>query len=424
MLWWTTAGESHGPALIALLEGLPSGVPVTTAMISDALEERRGGYGRGARQKFEQDKVRILAGVRHGVSTGAPIAIEIQNSEWPKWEAVMSSDPVDPSLLQIDAGRGDVREMSRNRRLTAPRPGHADLAGMVSYRLDDARDVLERASARETAARVALGAVARSFLKSVAGIHVLGHVVSVGPERGGGALPRPEDADALRQSPLRTTSESDAKRFAAVIDEAKRDGETVGGVAEVVAWNVPLGLGSHTSSEQKLDARIAAAFMSIQSAKAVEIGDGFASAAAFGSSAHDEIAVEDGTVSRLTNRAGGIEGGTSNGQVIRASVGFKPISTVPKGQRTVDLATGQASSAFHQRSDTAQVVPGAVIAQAMMELVLAQALTERFGGRSVDEVRGQLELHSRYVRDRLSASNEDASGDRGAAGGPGGGAKG
>ena len=401
MLRWTTAGESHGPALIALLEGLPSGVPITTAMIADALQERRGGYGRGARQKFEQDKVRILAGVRHGLSTGAPIAVEIGNSEWPKWEAVMSADPVDPSVLQIDAGKGDVREMSRNRRLTAPRPGHADLAGMVSYRLDDARDVLERASARETAARVALGAIARSFLAVTADICVLSHVVSVGPVHGCGALPRPEERDVLRQSPLRTTSEVDAKRFAAEIDKAKAGADTIGGVAEVVAWNVPLGLGSHVSSEEKLDARIAAALMSIQSAKAVEIGDGFTAAAAFGSSAHDEMVVENGTVSRLTNRAGGIEGGTSNGQVIRASVGFKPISTVPRGQRTVDLVTGTAASAFHQRSDTAQVVPGAVIAQAMVELVLAQALTERFGGRSVDEVRAQLQIHLDYVQGRL-----------------------
>ena len=403
MLHWTTAGESHGPALIALLEGLPSGVPVTTEMITDALAERRFGYGRGARQKFERDNVRILSGVRHGFSTGAPIAIEIENSEWPKWEAVMSADPVPPEALQVDAGKGDVREMSRNKVLSTPRPGHADLPGMISYRLGDARNVLERASARETAARVALGAVARSFLQEVAGIQVLGHVVAVGEERSRTeGIPTPADRQALRDSPLRTTCKKSEAKFIGAIDNAKKQGDTIGGVAEVVAWNVPLGLGSHVTSDQKLDVKLAAALMSIQSAKAVEIGDGFAVSRSLGSSAHDEIVIDGNRIVRANNRAGGIEGGTSNGEVIRASVAFKPISTVPRALRTVDLETGEATTAFHQRSDTAQVVPGAVIAQAMVELVLAQALTERFGGRSLAEVREQVRLHNDYVEQMLS----------------------
>lgn len=396
MLQWFTAGESHGPALIALMEGMPAGVPVTTESVREALAERRLGYGRGARQQFEQDEIRILAGVRHGFTTGAPIAIEIANSEWPKWEQVMSADPVPDSALQVDAGKGDVREMSRNKKLTAPRPGHADLAGMISYRADDARDILERASARETAARVALGSIARAFLCEACGTTVVGHVVAVGPVNGRGALPEASDREALASSPMRTTDADLEQEFTQVVDRAKADGDTVGGVAEVVAWNVPVGLGSHVSADQKLDARIAAALMGIQSAKAVEIGDGLAACAAFGSEAQDPIAVQDGRISRTSNRSGGIEGGTSNGQPIVARVGFKPISTVPRALPTVNLDSGESQTAFHQRSDTCQVVPAAVIAESMVELTLAAALTERFGGRSVAEVREQIAVQRAY----------------------------
>ncbi|WRS29693.1 chorismate synthase [Actinomycetaceae bacterium MB13-C1-2] len=402
MLSWTTAGESHGPALIALMEGMPAGVPVTTGMIQEALAERRLGYGRGARQAFERDEVRVISGLRHGRTTGAPITIEIGNSEWPKWQAVMSADPVDEAELRVDAGKGDSREMSRNKKLTTPRPGHADLAGMVSYRTDDARNILERASARETAARVALGALARSLLREVAGTEIIGHVVEVGTVKGRAAFPGATDRDALQASPMRTLDPSLDEAFRAVVDSAKEGGDTVGGVVEVVAWNVPLGLGSHVSSEMKLDAQIAAALMGIQSAKAVEIGDGFTAARSFGAAVQDEIVLRSGAVTRSSNRSGGIEGGTSNGEPVVARVGFKPISTVPRALSTVNLSTGEEESAFHQRSDTCQVVPAAVICESMVALVLARALTERFGGRSLGEVREQLEVHQRYVDSVLS----------------------
>ncbi|MFZ1383132.1 MAG: chorismate synthase [Scrofimicrobium sp.] len=398
MLSWTTAGESHGPALIALMEGMPAGVPVTTEMIRDALAERRLGYGRGARQSFERDEVTILSGVRHGWTTGAPIAIEIGNSEWPKWQAVMSADPVDEAELRVDAGKGDSREMSRNKKLQAPRPGHADLAGMISYRTDDARNILERASARETAARVALGALARSLLRVVAGTEVIGHVVEVGNVSGEPVvLPVPGDRAALQASSMRTLDPKLEEAFTTVVDSAKEGGDTVGGVVEVVAWNVPLGLGSHVSSEMKLDAQIAAALMGVQSAKAVEIGDGFAAARSFGSAVQDEIVLESGAVTRSSNRSGGIEGGTSNGEPIVARVGFKPISTIPRALSTVNLSTGEEESAFHQRSDTCQVVPAAVICESMVALIVARALTQRFGGRSVSEVKEQVAGQRRYA---------------------------
>ena len=407
MLHWYTAGESHGPALVALMEGMPAGVAITTTDVKDALARRRAGYGRGARQKFEQDRVRFLAGVRHGVTTGAPIAIEIANSEWPKWEKVMSADPVDPSELLVDAGRGDGREMSRNKRLSTPRPGHADLAGMVSYRTDDARNILERASARETAARVALGALARALLTQACGVEVLGHVVSVGDVSAkGGELPAPGQRERLDSSPVRTLDPGAEASFVAKIDETKAAGDTIAGVIEVVAWNVPSGLGSHVTCTQKLDAALAGALMSIQSAKAVEIGDGFETARRPGSRAHDAINVVEGSVGRETNRAGGIEGGTSNGQPIVARVGFKPISTVPNALPTVDLQTGLPAGAFHQRSDTSQVVPAAVIAEAAVELVLAQFLTERFGARSLPELQEQLAAQEAYVRAVLSGRND------------------
>lgn len=403
MLRWLTAGESHGPALVATLEGMPSGVELTTQTIRDALARRRLGAGRGARQKFEADEVRILGGVRHGLTTGAPIVIEIANSEWPKWEKVMSADPVSPEELLVDAGKGDEREVARNRALTKPRPGHADLPGVLSYDLDEIRPILERASARETAARVALGACVEAFLRQLANIELVSHVVGVGPcEAKSSRLPLPSDEELLNASPMRALDKDDESEFLAYVEETRAAGDTVGGIVEVVAWNVPIGVGTHVQSDRRLDAQLAAALMSIQSVKGVEIGDGFAQSRLLGSQAHDEIIrAADGTLTRASNRAGGIEGGTSNGQAIVVRAAFKPISTVPRALRTVDLATGEDARALHQRSDTCQVVPGAVIAEAEVALVLARALSDHAGGNSLRECKRNLEAYCAHISERL-----------------------
>ena len=403
MLRWLTAGESHGPALVATLEGMPSGVELTTQTICDALARRRLGAGRGARQKFEADEVRILGGVRHGLTTGAPIVIEIANSEWPKWEKVMSADPVSPEDLLVDAGKGDEREVARNRTLTKPRPGHADLPGVLSYDLDEIRPILERASARETAARVALGACVEAFLRQLANIELVSHVVGVGPcEAKLSRLPLPSDEELLNASPMRALDKDDESEFLACVEETRAAGDTVGGIVEVVAWNVPIGVGTHVQSDRRLDAQLAAALMSIQSVKGVEIGDGFAQSRLPGSQAHDEIIrAADGTLTRASNRAGGIEGGTSNGQAIVVRAAFKPISTVPHALRTVDLATGEDARALHQRSDTCQVVPGAVIAEAEVALVLARALSDHAGGNSLRECKRNLEAYCAHISERL-----------------------
>ncbi|WP_299058594.1 chorismate synthase [uncultured Actinomyces sp.] len=403
MLRWLTAGESHGPALVATLEGMPSGVELTTQTIRDALARRRLGAGRGARQKFEADEVRILGGVRHGLTTGAPIVIEIANSEWPKWEKVMSADPVSPEELLVDAGKGDEREVARNRALTKPRPGHADLPGVLSYDLDEIRPILERASARETAARVALGACVEAFLRQLANIELVSHVVGVGPcEAKSNRLPVPSDEELLNASPMRALDKDDESEFLACVEETHAAGDTVGGIVEVVAWNVPIGVGTHVQSDRRLDAQLAAALMSIQSVKGVEIGDGFAQSRLLGSQAHDEIIrAADGTLTRASNRAGGIEGGTSNGQAIVVRAAFKPISTVPHALRTVDLATGEDARALHQRSDTCQVVPGAVIAEAEVALVLARALSDHAGGNSLRECKRNLEAYCTHISERL-----------------------
>ena len=403
MLRWLTAGESHGPALVATLEGMPSGVELTTQTICDALARRRLGAGRGARQKFEADEVRILGGVRHGLTTGAPIVIEIANSEWPKWEKVMSADPVSPEELLVDAGKGDEREVARNRALTKPRPGHADLPGVLSYDLDEIRPILERASARETAARVALGACVEAFLRQLANIELVSHVVGVGPcEAKSSRLPLPSDEEHLNASPMRALDKDDESEFLACVEETRAAGDTVGGIVEVVAWNVPIGVGTHVQSDRRLDAQLAAALMSIQSVKGVEIGDGFAQSRLLGSQAHDEIIrAADGTLTRASNRAGGIEGGTSNGQAIVVRAAFKPISTVPHALRTVDLATGEDARALHQRSDTCQVVPGAVIAEAEVALVLARALSDHAGGNSLRECKRNLQAYCAHISERL-----------------------
>lgn len=392
MLRWLTAGESHGPALIGILEGMPSGVSLTTADVQNALARRRLGYGRGSRQKWEQDAVRLLGGVRHGTTQGGPVAIEVANSEWPKWETVMSADPVGAAAMGVDAGTGDEREQARNKPLTRPRPGHADLVGMMKYHLDDARPVLERASARETAARVALGSVAAALLAQAAGTRLVSHVISVGqagtPD--GAPLPGPQDVTALDADPIRSFDAEASAAMVAEIDAAKRDGDTLGAVVEVLAYDVPPGLGSYVQSDRRLDARLAGVLMGIQAIKGVEVGDGFLTATRRGSAAHDEIERRDGKISRRSNRAGGVEGGMSNGEVLRVRAALKPISTVPRALATVDVATGEAATALHQRSDVCAAAPAAVIAEAMVALVVAQALLEKVGGDSLAEVQRNL----------------------------------
>lgn len=394
MFSWSTAGESHGQALIAFVEGAPAGVTIQTADVAAALARRRLGYGRGSRQKFERDEVTVLSGVRHGRTIGSPVAILIRNSEWPKWQTVMSPDPVDPAALLVDAGTGDEREIARNRPLTAPRPGHADLVGMNKFGFEEARPVLERASARETAARVAAGALAAAINAQVAGIRVVSRVVAIGEAEDTCGEPlNPEDAAALDASPVRCVNEEAERAMIAAVDAARRDGDTLGGIAEVGIFGVPQGLGSYTTPLGRLDAKLAAAMMSIQSVKGVEIGDGFTTARRRGSVAHDEIVRRGGRIRRLTNRAGGIEGGMSNGEPIRVRVAFKPISTVPHALRTVDTRTGETTTALHQRSDTTAVVPGAVVAEAMASLVLTEVLTEKFGGDTVAGMRADLRAY-------------------------------
>lgn len=389
---WMTAGESHGPALVGVVEGLPAGIEVQSSDISAALARRRLGAGRGTRQKFEKDALEILSGIRHGVTIGSPIALVIHNSEWPKWTKVMSPDPVDPADLLIDAGTGDEREIARNKKLTRPRPGHADLVGMMKYGFDDARPVLERASARETATRVALGEIAARFLDQAAGIQLVSHVVGVGPVEvpEDADKPWPGDVERLDADPARCFDPATSTAMQEAIDRAKKNGDTLGGVVEVLAYGMPPGLGSYISGAARLDARLAQSLMSIQAVKGVEVGDGFTTARRPGSEAHDEIVRRDGRIVRQTNRAGGTEGGMSNGEVLRVRAALKPISTVPRALSTIDTVTGDEATAIHQRSDTSAVVPAAVIAEAMVALTLAQALLEKTGGDSVAEVRRNL----------------------------------
>ncbi|MDR6938752.1 chorismate synthase [Arcanobacterium hippocoleae] len=397
MIKWSTAGESHGSALLALIEGMPAGVEIESTKISRELERRRLGYGRGSRQKFEADRIELISGIRHGKTLGSPISVLIHNSEWPKWKTVMSADPVDPAALQIDAGVGDTREIARNRKLTKPRPGHADLVGMNKYGFTDARNVLERASARETAARVALGAIAKEYLRQVAHIEIGSQVLQVGSVSGPESLRgnfTPDNFSDLDASPVRTLDLDLENRFIAEIDAAKKAGDTLGGVVEIVAFNVPQALGTYTIAAERLDAQIAAAMMSIQAVKGVEIGDGFRSAGRRGSAAHDEIfpasAENSDTLFRKTNRAGGIEGGMSNGEPVVVRLAYKPISTVPHALSTIDTETGQAATALHQRSDTTAVIPGAVIGESMLALVLARALNSQIGGDSMRQAKENL----------------------------------
>lgn len=388
MLRWQTAGESHGEALVAMIEGLPAGVRVTSDDVVDALARRRLGYGRGARMKFEQDKVRLLTGVRFGETLGSPVAIEIANTEWPKWTEVMSADPLDH----------DLPREGRNAPLSRPRPGHADLTGMRKYGFDDARPVLERSSARETASRVALGAVAARFLEQAFGIRTVSHVISIGgagvEDADDAALPTPDDIEALDASPVRTLDKAAEERMIARIDEIKSTADTVGGVIEVLAYGVPAGIGTYVESDRRLDAALASAVMGIQAIKGVEIGDGFLEAVRPGSQAHDEMVPgADGRITRLTNRAGGIEGGMSNGQPIRVRAAMKPIPSIPRALRTVDVTDGEAASAINQRSDITAVPAASVVAEAMVRLTLARYALDKFGGDSVAETRRNFEQY-------------------------------
>ncbi len=395
MLRWLTAGESHGPELTAILEGLPSGVPVTSASIASALERRRLGYGRGARMKFEQDAVEITGGVRHGLTMGGPVCVSVGNSEWPKWQDVMSADPVEAEKLSG----------ARAEALTRPRPGHADFTGMQKYGFLDSRPVLERASARETAARVALGAVASSFLGQL-GIRVVSHTVALGAVQvpTEASLPSWDDVAALDADPLRCFDTATSQAMVAEVDACHKDGDTLGGVVEVLVYGLPPGLGSFVHWDRRLDAQLAAALMGIQAIKGVEVGDGFETTRRRGSAAHDEIVRENGIVERVTGRAGGIEGGMSNGEVLRVRAGMKPISTVPKALQTIDVASGEAAKAHHQRSDVCAVPAAGVVAEAMVALVIANSVMEKFGGDSVAETKRNLEHYLDSIPDVLKST--------------------
>ncbi|MHB1087546.1 MAG: chorismate synthase [Acidimicrobiales bacterium] len=391
MLRFLTAGESHGPSLTVIVEGLPAGLAVSEEQIGDELARRRLGYGRGPRMRFERDVLRLTGGIRHGRTLGSPVAIEILNSEWPKWEQEMSAAPGTPST-----------------KLTKPRPGHADLAGMQKYAFDDARDVLERASARETAARVAAGALAKALLASI-GVHVVSHVVQIGPV----AAPRdhrpmPEDLAAVDESEVRCF---DAATTSAMISEIKacaKEGDSLGGIVEVIAYGVPVGLGSYVHWDRKLDGLLAGALMSIQAVKGVEIGDGMVQAAQRGSVAHDAIAVDASFTSgggyiRRSDHAGGLEGGMTSGSPVIARVAMKPLATLNRPVlETVDVATGESTVSFKERTDVTAVPALGVVAEAMMSLVLANEALRKFGGDSLEEF---TRNHSSYVEHLGSTSS-------------------
>ena len=383
---WLTAGESHGPLLTGIIEGLPAHIAISTSDIDHELSRRRLGFGRGARQNFEADKVTITGGIRLGQSQGGPISIQVGNSEWPKWEKVMSADPVPED---------EISKLARNAPLTRPRPGHADLVGMQKYGFNDARAILERASARETAARVALGAVAKAFLKQSVDIEILSHVVSIGQAKVSEEVPLPKmsDLDRIDKDPVRCANAAASAEMVKEIEAAHKDGDTLGGVVEVICYNVPIGLGSHVHWDRRLDSRLAGALMGIQAIKGVELGDGFTTATRRGSVAHDEIELINGEIVRRTKRAGGTEGGISNGDLLRVRAAMKPISTVPKALDTIDVATGEAAKAINQRSDVCAVPAAGVVAEAMVALVLAEAVLEKFGGDSLSETRRNFQSY-------------------------------
>jgi chorismate synthase len=380
MFRYLTAGESHGPALSVIVDGMPSGVPIHTKFIADELARRRLGFGRGPRMKIEQDQLELLSGVRFGLSLASPIALVIRNSEWGKWERVMS-----PEGHQA----GNV--------LTEPRPGHADLVGMQKYAFDDARNVLERSSARETAARVGAGALAKLFLSQV-GISVLSHVVSIGAAEARPDLrPTPDDLEAIDASQVRCFDREAEARMIAEIEAATEARDSLGGVFEVLAYGVPMGLGSYVQWDRKLDARLAQAVMSIQAIKGVEIGDGFLNATLRGSQAHDEIFYENGKFTRTTDRAGGTEGGVSMGGTLRIRAAMKPLSTLKKPLRTVDVNTKEQVTAFKERTDTCAVPAAGVVGETMVALVLADAILEKFGGDHLGDIQAAIAAYQHRI---------------------------
>ncbi len=387
MLRYLTAGESHGPALVATLEGMPAGVPVSGKQIRAELARRRHGYGRGTRMKLEEDRLEILGGVRHGRTLGSPIAMVIHNTEWPKWQGVMSVEEED-AVVEDPA-------------LTRPRPGHADLTGMLKHGFADARPVLERASARETAARVAVGAVCKALLSPL-GISVASHVVEIGSVAAAEtSLPEPLDLDQIDASPVRCLDATAERAMVALIDETRRAGDTLGGVFEVVAWGVPPGLGSYVHWDRRIDGRLAQALMSIHAMKGVEIGPGFAVSRASGSQAHDEIAWKTGRgYVRETDRSGGTEGGMTTGAPLRVRVAMKPLATLARSLPTVDVATHEPAAAITQRSDVCAVPAAAVIGESAVAFILAQALLEKTGGDSLAEVQRNLTGYLDTVRER------------------------
>lgn len=396
MIRFTTAGESHGQALVTILEGIPAGLPLLAAHVNGELARRQQGYGRGRRMQIEQDAVEFLAGVRAGETIGAPIAMLVRNRDWQNWAEIMDPAPregEDPAVL-------------RKRAVTRPRPGHADLTGLLKYDRDDARDILERASARETTARVAASAVCRRLLAEF-GVRIGSHIVHLGGIDARRPEPMPADINAAADtSPLRTLDPAAEQAMIARIDEAKRAGNTLGGVCEVVADGLPVGLGSHVSWDRKLDGRIGAAMMSIPAVKGVEIGMGFQAARVTGAEVHDEIELARGrplagNVRRTTNRAGGLEGGMTSGEPLVVRVAMKPISTLMRPLATVDVATSESAAAVAERSDVTAVPAMGVIAEGMLALVLANAFAEKFGGDSLGEMRRNYDAYLSHIAGRL-----------------------
>jgi chorismate synthase len=391
MLRFLTAGESHGPSLTVIVEGLPAGLAITAEQIGDQLARRRLGYGRGPRMRFERDELRLIGGIRHGRTLGSPVAIEVLNSEWPKWEQEMSAAPGTPSD-----------------KLTKPRPGHADLAGMQKYAFDDARDVLERASARETAARVVAGSLARALLTRI-GVDVLSHVVRIGTvATPTGVRPVVGEQDVVDESEVRCFDAAAAAAMILEIKAAAKEGDSLGGIVEVIAYGVPVGLGSYVHWDRKLDGLLAGALMSIQAVKAVEIGDGMVQASQRGSVAHDAIAVDQtfergGGYVRRSDHAGGLEGGMSSGAPIIAKAAMKPLATLNRPVlETVDVATGESTVSFKERTDVTAVPALGVVTEAMMALVLANEALRKFGGDSVEEF---ARNHASYVANLGSTSS-------------------
>ena len=380
-LRYLTAGESHGLALVAILEGLPAGLPVSVKAVSDELARRRHGHGRGPRMKVERDALEIVAGVRAGATLGSPVGIMIHNSEWAKWGHVMP----------IEGEPG-------GRPLTKPRPGHADLVGMLKYDFEDARNVLERASARETAARVAIAALAKSLLAHL-NVSVISHVTQIGDVVAPDARPGPDDLEAIDASPVRCFDERASTRMVAAIDEAGAAGDSLGGVVEVLAHGLPMGLGSHVHWDRKLDGRLGAALMSVPAIKGVEIGDGFTVAGLPGSQAHDEIEAD---LSRSSDRAGGTEGGMSMGGTLRLRAAMKPLSTLKKRLRTVDMSTGDPAEAFQERTDVCAVPAAGVVCEAVVALVLADAVLEMFGGDTLGDLVASVERYRERTEKRPS----------------------